>query len=319
MKGLFLLPLLLMASSALAGQPGRHYKLKKWGIRPGHYSGIAALGGGLYAVVSDKEQGQSGFHVWRLGIDSLGARLTQARDLGFRGVPHPNSRDAEGVAFCPERQTVFVSGEADQRVIEHSLEGRPTGHELAIPDKFGPGHIRPNRGFEALTWCSRTRRFWTCTESPLPTDSTLHIRLLCFGPDLQPGGEYAYTLSPPQARNAGRGHYHGVVALAPLPSGRLLVLEREARIARRFVGSRCWCRLFVYNPDTGDKVELHAWRTRLGLLAPRFSNYEGMCPGPVLADGSPTLLLLADSQARAGRALWHLRDRLMILKLPRGL
>lgn len=298
-----------------ASHAGAHsYKLRRHGIRPGDYSGITPIGGGLYAVVSDKEP-RAGFHVWRLDIDA-GGRLRAASAEGFRGEAWPIPRDAEGVALCPWRGSVFVSGEEDQRIVEHSLaDGRVTGAELAVPPSMGRDRIQANRGFEALCCDTVRRLFWTVTESPLPGDAPDSLRLLCFGSDLRPLAEYAYRLGPERYSGGARGHLHGVVALAAMDDGRLLVLEREAAVTRRYMGSRCLCRLVRFSPAEGRREVLREWETRFSLARPRFANYEGMCLGPVLPDGRQTVLLVSDSQGGYGRLLWHLRDRLMIIVL----
>ncbi len=301
-----------LLSLSLAAQ--RTYKLKRFRIPPAHYSGIAPLDGGRYAVVSD-EEAQAGFYVWSIQMDSVTGRVLSVAGEGFRGVPYGEDRDAEGVAHCSERGTLFVSGEADQRIVEHRLDGTMTGCELAVPSEYGPDRIRPNRGFEALGYDEARKEFWTCPESALPGADSLTVPLLCFGSDLQLRRTVPYPIHPQRARSAGRSHYHGVVAITPLPDGRLLLLEREARIARRYSGSRCWCRLYRFDPQTGHKELVEKWTTRLSPTNSRFSNYEGMCLGPRLRDGRPTLLLVADSQGGYGRALWHLRDRLKVILL----
>ena len=108
-----------------------------------------------------------------------------------------------------------------------------------------------------------------------------------------------------------------MVALAPFGNGRLLVRERQARIVRRYAGSRCWCKLFLFDPSTGSKRLLHVCSSRFTLFNTRFANYEGMCLGPTLLDGRPTVLLLSDSQGGYGKAFWHLRDRLRIIVLDK--
>ena len=48
-----------------------------------------------------------------------------------------------------------------------------------------------------------------------------------------------------------------------------------------------------------DKTLVYEWKTKMNLTARSFANYEGMCLGPTLTDGSRTLLLCADSQNQA--------------------
>lgn len=306
--------LLLGMLCGIMSLSARTYRLHRWHMVPGHYSGITSLGAGRYAVVSDKDS-LAGFHVWTVDIDSLSGRVTAVQDEGFRGVPFPLQRDAEGVAYCPDRQSLFVSGEADQRILEHRIDGTLTGHELQVPEALGSDCIQPNRGFEALCYDSVRQLFWTCTESALRGDSALTLRLVGFALDMQPRVMHHYTLSPARSRNHGRDHYHGVVAMAAMADGSLLVLEREARIARHYNGSRCWNRLFHFVPATGEKQQLTSWQTRFTMVNTRFANYEGMCLGPRLADGRQTLLLLSDSQGGYARGPWRLKDYLKVLHL----
>ena len=83
-------------------------------------------------------------------------------------------RDPEAIAYCPRRNTFFIAGEADQRIVEYSFDGTPTGNELHVPAEFSTINIEGNRGFESLTYNSLGQQFWTTTESPplpFPTSS----------------------------------------------------------------------------------------------------------------------------------------------------
>lgn len=291
---------------------GNRYSLRRYGVPAGDYSGITSLGGSRYAVVSDSDRGY-GFSVWDIRLDSLTGALLQVTYEGYYGASGSLDRDQEGVAFCPERGTLFISGEEDQRILEHRVDGTLTGHELAVPAAYGKDRIQPNRGFEALCYDGQRQCFWTCTESPLrDATDTSQLTLLTFSSDLQPSHTYTYILDAPSFKVRGRGHYHGVVALAASPDGTLLVLEREARITRRYNGSRCRVKLYRYTPDDGKKDLVAQWNSRLHVFNVRFANYEGMCLGPVLADGRQTLLLISDSQSRVGKAFWHLKDYLRV-------
>ena len=54
------------------------------------------------------------------------------------------------------------------------------------------------------------------------------------------------------------------------------------------------------------------WRTRLTLAGRSLANYEGMCLGPTLADGSRVIVLVADSQNQYGGVL---KDWIKTLRL----
>ena len=60
---------------------------------------------------------------------------------------------------------------------------------------------------------------------------------------------------------------------------------------------------FFSVPGKGDKQLLAQWRTSLTLTRRNIANYEGMCLGPKLKDGSRILVLVADSQDQYGGVL----------------
>ena len=79
----------------------------------------------------------------------------------------------------------------------------------------------------------------------------------------------------------------------------LLVLEREAFIPEEKFGAWANCKLYHFSPDAEvPKHLVHEWKTDISLFHQDFANYEGMCLGPRLADGSQVILLVADSQHR---------------------
>ena len=307
--GLAVAFLLLAGQSALGRRDSR---LGRYGIVPGGYSGITALGGDRYAVVSDRDV-QAGFHVWHIAIDPVTGKLQSVTDEGFRAQPGHRERDAEGVAYCPARGSVFVSGEADNAILEHRMDGTLTGNRLAVPKSIVAA-LAPNRGFESLTYDTVSHHFWTMNESPSLIEShSRRLLLMQFADDLSLSASFPYYIEEGQARSAGRDYYHGVSAMAAMPDGSLMVLEREARIARHYQGSRCWCSIFRFHPATGEKRLVGRWNTRFGVFNTRFANYEGLCLGPRLQDGRLTLLMLTDSQCGYGRGPWHLSDRLRVV------
>lgn len=315
-RTLFLFVLLAVATPIAAR---RTYNLHRWHVPHANYSGITHLGENRYAVVSDQER-EAGFHLWQIDLNTEKGKLTNVAYEGWRGVDFPIDRDAEGIAFVPEWQTLFVSGEEDQRILEHRLDGSLTERELLVPQWADAKHIQTNRGFEALCYDAKRNCFWTVTESAVRNAPRDTLRLMAFGTDLQLRNVYPYPLDAEQAKNHGRDHYHGVVAITPAPTlpqweGSLLVLERECRIAPHYMGSRCWCKLYRFVPETGEKTLVQAWSSRFSFFNARMANYEGMCLGPQLNDGRATLLVISDSQAGYGRALWHLKDYLRLIIL----
>ena len=176
-------PLLCLAAALLWGLFGlsasarqtdvlRRVLLSHWGIAPHNFSGIAPLGNERYAVVSDKDTA-AGFYVWHIEQDSLTGEVVRITDEGFRphvasaGAPQP---DYEGVAFEPARERVWIADEATQQIRAFARSGQPTGDSLRIPAAVSAAAIRPNRGFEALTFSPTDSQLWTAPEEPPRAD-----------------------------------------------------------------------------------------------------------------------------------------------------
>lgn len=283
-------------------------------IPPGDYSGISYLGNGRYAVVSDKSA-TDGFFIFRIAIDSLNGRIVSVTNEGFKSANAPN-RDQEGIAFFPPNNSVFVSGEADNRIKEYSLDGQPTGCELSVPKEFLSATA--NYGFESLTYNGATHRFWTTTESTLPQDGQQatpqnkvrnRLRLQSFNDSLRPAEQYFYEMDAPTATHEAANYAMGVSELCATGDSSLIVLEREFYVAKRKLGSFVNCKLYEVRPWSSpigsllSKRLLTEFRTKLTLTNYGLANYEGMCFAPPLADGSRILLLVSDSQSRYGGVL----------------
>lgn len=320
----------------------RQQKLGKWKIQAGDYSGITWMGGNRYAVVSDKEQ-VNGFIRFSIDINPRTGKIEQVQraDTVCGLQTDRKARDCEGIAYFPENGTFFISGESDQRILEYDVQGKPTGRELAVPSEFGTDHIVGNYGFEALTYSADTHRFWCTTESQLKSDGEPAgpehpgmqnlMRLQSFGDDLQPKEQYAYRMDACRATERAGAYAYGISDILALPDGKLLVMEREFYVAKRFVGSWVMHNIYKVDPSTGtpvtfkDKAEtlgeekilkkelVAQFKTKLKLGSADLANYEGMCLGPKLNDGRQTILLINDSQHNFGNRYYHLKDYLRVL------
>lgn len=287
----------------------------------------------MYAVVSDKEY-RSGFYPIRIRIDSASGRVLGVERFPFRCDSSISPRDEEGICYYPRRGTFFISGEADQQVLEYDTLGHATGRRLEVPPSFSaPDSIFFNCGFESLAYSVARHAFFTATERPLKRDAACGrdhlIRILEFGDDMKCRGAYAYEMEQPALKEKAKYRAHGIAEIAALPDGRLVVMERELSIPRRMVGARCRIRLFVVNPQNRvlippnsdapasdcylKKTPLADFTTYAKLGRINYANYEGMCLGPRLSDGRQTLLLVNDSQAGAGNSLYHLKDYIRVL------
>ena len=300
-------------------------ELGRWNIPPGNYSGITPIGDGCYAVVSDKE--------------------AEVVNEGFRGTDSAlkSGRDEEGVAFVPEDSLVWISGEADQRIVAYRMDGAPVHRELAVPPALGRSAITPNYGFEALGYDRASELFWTVTENALKADGRVAepgaghgvcLRLQSFGRDGLPRASYAYPLDMPESEAKGKQYAFGVVAIWPQEGGRLWVMEREFNVPKRRLKARTDMKIYEVIPGSGTalpentpserlsgyalkKKPVAAFSTRMRLVRPKLANYEGLCEGSRLADGRRTWLIVSDSQGGYGNRLCHLRDWIRVCVSPK--
>lgn len=342
--------LLAAAWTGVFAQSAKELKqvsMAKWNIGASGYSGITALGGNRYAILSDHDP-KDGFYTFRIDQNDHTGAVSGIYMEGFKGNRHPtvdangNSiRDTEGIAYFPPANTVFISGEGDMQILEYDLQGQPTGRSLAVPPPFSKGNIVHNYGFEALCYDTVRHRFWTTTESMLKSDGTaagpLHptarnlLRLQSFGDNLQPSAQYAYRMDEGRKDDFGKGYFYGVPALTTLPDGRVLVLEREANITSGGLSSTVRCKLYLVNPDEGHRIDssteiarldpnkflvktlLADWTTQVQPFRLNFANYEGMCLGQQLSDGRQTVLLISDSQYGYRKGPFHLKDYIKVI------
>ncbi len=320
-----------------------------WGIRAANYSGITHIAADTFAIVSDKEK-LNGFFLFTIQQDPRTGEILHVTSDSLRGVAPTlmdtsgiSLHDCEGIAYFPERNTLFISSEGDQSILEYDLQGQPTGRGLHIPDEFRRDNIYFNLGFEALTYDSANERFWTTSEATLRSDGEYAtvatpdvqnvLRIQSFGKDLLPRAQYAYRMDHHKAKRKGLSHAFGVPALCALPDGRLLVMERELRISPNYLSSHVECKIFVVNPAESYQIDcttnlkeldpnrfmlkrlVATFTTRLTAYAYNFGNYEGMCLGRTLQDGRQTLILVSDSQGGASRNGFRMKDYLKVIVL----
>ena len=290
-------------------------------VPPGNYSGITPLGGDVYAMVSDKSDSALYFNV-RLHISRSTGELLGADYLGGHGAVDAPGLDNEAIARVSD-STVVIASEGKCRLKEvplgdTGLTGRPLW-EWTMPDSC----FYPNYVFESLAYDSVAHRLWTVNEAPMRRDglpattaapSRNVLRLMAFdwnNHGANPVG-FLYRMDMPTTARTAQTYVMGVSELCVLPDGQLLVLEREAFVPKQKIGAFCNCKLYVVDTKTetpycmdsvaGDdapyvkKRLLTSWRTTLGLFNRSWANYEGMCLGPRLDDGSQVLVLVSDSQ-----------------------
>lgn len=140
------------------------------------------------------------------------------------------------------------------------------------------------------------------------------LRLVSFGSDLLPDKMYFYETDAPGTDKQAAVYTMGVSEILAAYSNRILVLEREFFVPKAKIGAYVNCKLYETVPTDSlahpatetnptnknalPKRLVHSFKTRLNITNRSLANYEGMCFGPKLADGSATLVLVSDSQNR---------------------
>ncbi len=224
--------------------------------------------------------------------------------------------------------TVVIASEGKCRLKEYFISPSSRKQRLWSDEYWKKDDFYPNYNYESLAYDSLHHNLWTIPESTLRKDgipaSTENLeknklRLVRYfwpknwnDPTRGDRSEYAYLMDSPSVDKKAERYVMGVSELCALPDGQLLVLEREAFIPKIKLGAFCKCKLYVISPlqekeidmfqvmDNGmsflKKHLLCEWKTSLSLFDHSFANYEGMCLGPQLEDGSQVLILLSDSQ-----------------------
>lgn len=293
-------------------------------IPAGNYSAITYLGDSLYAVVSDKSP-HDGFFLFKITLDSLTADIQDVQNLGFKADDAING-DLEGIVYVPTSQTFFISRESDNTVHEYAMDGKRTPRQLNIPAVYH--RAAANEGLESLAYQEKTQTFWTCNESTLKGDGEQttaengvqnRLRLQSFGPNLEPLHQYAYLMDKPEATRKAWVYSDDVSEITALRDSSLLFLEREFYVPSSKLGAFVSNKLYRVRPNLSLPVEQDAvlttnspyldkhlitqWRTKLSLFNHEIANYEGMCLGPTLNNGSQVIILVSDSQDQFGGVL----------------
>lgn len=243
--------------------------------------------------------------------NGLSPKPWQGKEKGF---------DHEAIAKVSD-STVVIASEGFYRLKEYPI----TGGDVNLWEmKWKADSFYPNYVFESLAFDSAHQVLWTIPESTLRKDGQpatpengLANKLRLMEIDWKTSTTdslkvFAYEMDKPSTHRKAETYVMGVSELCVLPDGQLLVLEREAFIPKIKLGAFCKCKLYVVNPwqekpfplsESFDektpfvsKRLLTEWKTGLSLFDRSFANYEGMCLGPQLEDGSQVLILLSDSQ-----------------------
>lgn len=225
--------------------------------------------------------------------------------------------------------TLVIASEGYCRLKEYpilpiSADTAKVGYQQNLWESRWPtSDFYPNYNFESLAFDSVHQYLWTIPESTLRKDgqpatpqngltNQLRLMRLDWGKLSRYMTTYAYQMDQPSTHKKADIYVMGVSELCALPDGQLLVLEREAFIPKIKIGAFCKCKLYQINPLNSEEFSmkenfssdtpflkkklLTEWKTGLSLSKRSFANYEGMCLGPMLEDGSQVVILLSDSQ-----------------------
>lgn len=275
-------------------------------------SGVTWAGGDRYYAVDDADR-----KLYPLVIEidrASGAIVTNSVGTG---VPLAGAGDPEGCALDPGSGTVWVSDEKGARIREYDPATGAVLRAAPVPSIFS--QCRKNFSFEALTISEDGGTMWTCNEEALECDGATStkeegsvVRLTRFTRPSPSGtwtaaGQWAYLTQPvgsdPWLRGGEPMTRSGVAGLCALPNGTLLVLER-CLAGTGLRNATFFTRIFQV--DFAGATEVSGLDSLKGADYSRvaktplfdenvgWANYEGICLGPRLDDGSRLLVLVAD-------------------------
>ena len=277
--------------------------------KPEGLSALSRISGNRYYSVDDR-----GGLLFELEIT-----LNAAEDDGacrvIRKVRLDGRVDLEGCAYDPLDGRVWVSDEHDHSIRQFDpATGRETA-SVAVPDVFLKW-MRKNRSFEALTISPDGLRLYAANEDTLTIDGPAAsaatgglVRVQEFvrrgaGDPWRATRQFRYATEPVAGGTFAGMALSGVAALLAPGDGTLLVLEREMSRKNPLFPS-FYARLFAFDlSDAASPVGKRlVWEEDT-----MFANYEGMAFGPVLKDGTQSLVLVSDGGGPA-------EERIQVLSL----
>jgi hypothetical protein len=291
-------------------------------------SGVTYAGDNLFYAIDDTD---NKLYPLVLAINRSDGSLAEAGISIGAGVIMSGGNDMEGCAFDPCSGGVWISQETSALIREFDPATGTLSRSAPVPAV--QRQCVGNYSLEALTISGDGRTMWTCNEESLKCDGTnstltagTTVRLTKFSrtsvyDNWTLAGQWAY-LTRPIGESSGMylvsNARSGVSALTALPDGTLLVLER---------GYGGWGSLaddfknYIYAVDfsgatdvTNIKSLKDADYTLVGKVEVfknitfKVVNYEGMCLGPQLSDGSVALVVIADGGSGGN-------EKVMTLKL----
>lgn len=251
--------------------------------------------------------------------------FTEADGTPYPTIAEPGATpDIETVRIDPATGHLWFASEGNPTfsVPPALVENDPSGafiRSLPLPARFqlsedgGPG-ARPNLTVEGMCFAADGASIWVSMEGPLVQDGDLPtvdagapVRFLALDRDGRVLREVVYALDP-LARASDALEIAGVSEILAIDADRLLVLERQA--ASRLFGIPDFT-VRLYEATLTGATDVQGLDTLAGadyvpvtkrLLADLgqlgigiVTNFEGICWGPVLANGHRSLVLIADN------------------------
>lgn len=282
-----------------------------------------ATGSTFYAI------GDHGSRVFQLDIDidsQTGAIQSAAvitPPLQLRDPTGTALADADYEALAFAGSSVFVVNQTVPTISRHDMV---TGNQLGKTSLDSDLHLKvfaqavPDRGWASLARQRDGSTLWTANEEALTVDGALSttvsgtiVRLQKLDGDLNPVGQWAYLTDPISGNPGADGNRGGVVGLVALDDGRLLVMERSQGYGIRL-------RIYLVDPASGTDISSESidtdlaqqnftlvTKTRLFQSSFLLRNFEDITLGPTLADGSQSLILIADNDEGAQLTLYALK------------
>lgn len=330
-----------VAWSAVTVTPVGEFPLP--GLQPGQegppgLSGLTRVGGDTYFSVCDKG---GMLHQMTIRIDRASGAVTDCVFGLSVKLEGKGKLDFESVAWDNANRWVWIGDELDCSIRAFLPVTGKRVKELDVPAVYNA--FRYNRGFEALSIRANELEMWTCNEDALcrsdavkkkgppvddgPRNSREHgstVRIQKFvrataQSDWKPAGQWAYRTDPIGGRNFAGKARSGVAEVCCLDDGTVLVLEREMSIKDGGFIPVPSFRCRIYQVDFAGATDVSGISSLKGAkYSPvsktpvfdqntGFAMYEGMCLGPLLADGSRSLLMISDGDAGAVARLYALK------------
>jgi len=310
------IPLLLLLSAAWHGasavtivDPGQgSFTFDSGSTAAAELSGLTYAGGTSYYAVGDN--GATSIWTASIAVNTATGYVTSGSVTGSISTPQLGT-DSEGIAFRSTTNSVFVSDEVASTIKEFSIATGVQLSSVTVPTVYN--NVVNNMGLEGLSLGAG--KLWTANEEALSNDgpqSTTStgswVRLQRFDGTMSLDGQWAYRTDPISANSPHvSGERSGVSDVLALPTGGLLVLERE--LGGDPVPD---FRLRLYEVNfTGASDVVGVGDLSLGgftavgktLLWERTfaaTNFEGLTLGPMLDNGRQSILLVSDNGSGTG-------------------